>query len=88
MARTDTLGNFLTDVATAIRTKKGTTATIPASNFDTEIASIEGGSKYAPKYITFYNYQGKDLTEETANLDTSNITDMSNIFYGTKTFRN
>lgn len=41
-------------------------------------------SKYAPKYITFYNYQGNDLTEETANLDTSNITDMSNIFYGNK----
>ena len=43
MARTDTLGNFLTDVATAIRNKKGTTDTIPASNFDTEIASIESG---------------------------------------------
>lgn len=43
MARTDTLGNFLTDVASAIRNKKGTTDTILASNFDTEIASIESG---------------------------------------------
>ena len=43
MARTDTLGNFLTDVADAIRKKKGTTDTILASNFDTEIASIESG---------------------------------------------
>ena len=43
MARTDTLGNFLTDVADAIREKKGTTDTILASNFDTEIASIESG---------------------------------------------
>ena len=43
MARTDTLGNFLTDVADAIREKKGTTGTILASNFDTEIASIESG---------------------------------------------
>ena len=43
MARTNTLGNFLTDVADAIREKKGTTDTIPASNFDTEIASIESG---------------------------------------------
>lgn len=43
MARTDTLGNFLTDVATAIRNKKGTTDTIVASNFDTEIESIESG---------------------------------------------
>ena len=43
MARTNSLGNFLTDVADAIRKKKGTTDTILASNFDTEIASIEGG---------------------------------------------
>ena len=43
MARTNTLGNFRTDVASAIREKKGTTDTILASNFDTEIASIEGG---------------------------------------------
>ena len=43
MARTNSLGNFLTDVANAIREKKGTTDTILASNFDTEIASIESG---------------------------------------------
>lgn len=43
MARTDSLGNFLTDIANAIRNKKGTTDTIVASNFDTEIASIESG---------------------------------------------
>ena len=43
MARTDTLNNFLTDVADSIRTKKGTTDSIPASNFDTEIESIEAG---------------------------------------------
>ena len=43
MARTNTLGNFLTDVADAIREKKGTTDTILASNFDTEIESIETG---------------------------------------------
>lgn len=43
MARIDNLSNFLSDVASAIRNKKGTTGTIPASNFDTEIASIESG---------------------------------------------
>lgn len=43
MARTDTLGNFLTDVAEAIRTKEGTTETIPASEFDTRIANLSGG---------------------------------------------
>ena len=40
MARVDNLSNFLTDVADAIRDKKGTSATIAASTFDTEIAGI------------------------------------------------
>ena len=40
MARTDTLTNFLTDVAAAIKTKKGDTTAIPAANFDTEIANL------------------------------------------------
>lgn len=48
MARTDSLGNFLTDVATAIRNKKGTTNTIVASDFDTEIESIESGGGELP----------------------------------------
>ena len=43
MARTDTLGNFLTDVADAIRAKKGTTDTIVASDFDTEITNLPSG---------------------------------------------
>lgn len=81
MARTDTLGNFLTDVAEAIRTKKGTTDTIQASEFDTEIASIEGASKYAPRRISFYAYTGTELDEEISNLDTSNSTSMINMFY-------
>ena len=58
MARINTLGNFLTDVADAIREKKGTTDTILASNFDTEIASIEGGgdiNEYLSDTITSGN---------------------------------
>ncbi len=43
MARTDTLGNFLTDVADAIREKKGTSETIQASDFDTEIENLPSG---------------------------------------------
>lgn len=43
MARTDTLGNFLTDVAEAIRTKEGTSEAIPASEFDTRISNLSGG---------------------------------------------
>ena len=58
MARTDTLGNFLTDVAAAIREKKGTTDAILASNFDTEIASIEtgGGSTTVEKGLVINSF--------------------------------
>ena len=59
MARTDTLGNFLTDVAIAIRNKKGTTNTIVASNFDTEIESIEtGGGTTEPIFTGHYDTEG------------------------------
>ena len=44
MARTDTLGNFLTDVADAIREKKGDNEPIIAANFDTEIANLPSGA--------------------------------------------
>ena len=44
MARTDTLTNFLTDVAAAIKTKKGDETAIPAANFDTEITNLPLGS--------------------------------------------
>ena len=43
MAKTDNLKDFLTDVANAIRAKKGTTALINPQNFSSEIASIETG---------------------------------------------
>ena len=38
------------------------------------------GNKYAPKYISFNYYDGTDLDYEIANLDTSNITDMHEMF--------
>lgn len=41
MARTNNLTDFLTDVSTAIKEKTGDTTPIPASQFDTKIASIE-----------------------------------------------
>lgn len=40
------------------------------------------GSKYAPRYISFYTYAGTELDYEIANLDTSNVTSMNNMFYG------
>ena len=43
MARTDNLTNFLTDVASAIKTKKGDDTPILASDFDTEIENLPSG---------------------------------------------
>lgn len=48
MARIDNLNHFLTDVADAIRNKKGTSGQILAKNFDSEIASISGGGGITP----------------------------------------
>ena len=44
MATNDNLGDFLTGVANAIRTKKGTSDAINAQNFASEIESIQTGS--------------------------------------------
>lgn len=41
MAKNNNLTDFLTDIATAIRTKKGTSALINPQDFSSEIASIE-----------------------------------------------
>ena len=65
MARTDTLGNFLTDVADAIREKKGTSETILASNFDTEIENLpSGGNKlgYVSSLQNFFSNSGMPST--------------------------
>lgn len=68
MARTDTLGNFLTDVAEAIRTKEGTTETIPASEFDTRISNLSGGgSEDLSEELGTYN---EELTEQKATIKT------------------
>lgn len=64
MARTDTLGHFLTDIADAIRTKGGTSADIQASSFDTAIANLPSGGgtiEVEEKDVNFYDYDGKRL---------------------------
>lgn len=43
MAKDDNLGDYLTDIADAIRAKKGTSEPINAQDFASEIASIQGG---------------------------------------------
>lgn len=49
MARTDTLTNFLTDVATAIKEKKGDNTPIQASNFDSEITNLPSSGGTTPE---------------------------------------
>ena len=51
MARTNNLTNFLTDVSSAIKQKTGDNTPIPASDFDTEILSIETGGNYQSKTL-------------------------------------
>ena len=51
MARTDSFNNFLTDIATAIRTKTGGTEQIQATQFDKEIENISGGDELIAEYV-------------------------------------
>ena len=63
MARIDTLTNYLSDVAEAIKTKKGDDTPILASEFDTEITNLpSGGSSHAWSAIG-YNGEPKSLQE-------------------------
>ena len=48
--------------------------------FKMKIESQSNVQKYAPDYISFYYYQGSDLSDEVANIDTSNITSMRSMF--------
>ena len=52
MARTDSLSNFLTDVADAIREKKNSEAEISAEDFDTEILNLPAGGRYQQKSVS------------------------------------
>ena len=45
------------------------------------------GSKYAPRYISFYNYSGTDLDYEVSNLDTKNMTSTSSMFSNCKALK-
>ena len=60
MAKNNNLTDFLTDVADAIRTKKGMTAKINPQDFSSEIASIPAGGSAAvfKSDVNFYDYDG------------------------------
>lgn len=63
MARTDTLTNFLTDVAAAIKAKKGDDTAIPAANFDTEITNLSsGGGEGSGDNTTLINLIDRTVT--------------------------
>ena len=68
MARTDTLGNFLTDVAEAIRAKEGTTEKIHASDFDTRISNLPSGSGDGENLTSEVNTYGDELEEQNITL--------------------
>lgn len=68
MARTNNLTNFLTDVATAIKTKTGDSTAIPASQFDTKIANITTGHLDNTEY-TEANDDLDDILNGTTEID-------------------
>lgn len=51
MARVNNLSNFLTDVASAIKTKKGSETAIPATDFDTEILALPSQGVYEQRAL-------------------------------------
>lgn len=65
MARTGNLTDFLTDVAAAIKTKKGSQTNIPAANFDTEILNIPSQGIYQEKSLTINQNGNMTLLPDT-----------------------
>lgn len=59
MSKENNLTDFLTDVADAIREKKGTTEKINPQNFSEEIKNLPSGSiEVEEKDVNFYDYDG------------------------------
>lgn len=70
MAKNNNLTDFLTDVANAIREKKGTSDPINPQNFSDEIASIEtggGGGGISGTDVIFRDFDGTILHSYSAN---------------------
>lgn len=65
MARINSLTNFLNDVSSAIKQKTGDNTPIPASEFDTEILSIETAGIYQQKTLTITQNGQTTLTPDT-----------------------
>lgn len=65
MARINNLPDFLTDVATAIKTKKGDNTDIPAANFDTEITNLPSQGVYQNKQMNITTNGNYEITPDT-----------------------
>ncbi len=90
MARTNNLSNFLTDVADAIRTKKGSEEPIAAADFDTEIENLPSGedlSEYFNNTIsenTTSSTQFELLKKLPDIVVDNNVTSLRYLFYNFK----
>lgn len=68
MAKENNLKDFLTDVADAIREKKGTTDLINPQDFSAEIASIEtGGGGFNPELLEGFIPLQREFSDEFNN---------------------
>ena len=65
MARVNNLTDFLTDVASAIKTKKGSNTVIPAANFDTEILALPSQGVYQTKETSITTNGNYEITPDT-----------------------
>lgn len=102
MAKNNNLKDFLTDVADAIREKKGTTELINPQDFASEIASIESGGGngwtghadaeglraigWTEEDIAYYQENGVDWNEEDDHLHL--VSDDNKALYGVLTANN
>lgn len=64
MARIDNLSNFLTDVASAIKEKKGSDSNIPAAKFDQEIRDLPSQGVYQTKSVEITTNGSKRVTPD------------------------
>lgn len=70
---------YLTNIANSIRAKLASSDKYKPGEMSNAIDNIE--TVYAPRYVSFREYKGMDLTPELRALDTSNITTMATMFY-------
>lgn len=79
MSKTDNLTDFLTDVADAIREKKGTTDKINPQNFSEEIRGIESGNVFGE---TMIDNTGKGIGNVKKLYFSDGVTEIGAFAYG------